>query len=328
MSAALFLWPAGWPLALLAPMVALAAVLHERRRRRLQQRQFGARTDAVLGRPAFVRRRAWALLGAGFATMLALFQPLLGKPPGDPAPAEVVFCLDLSRSMLARDLPPDRLGRAVQDLQRFAAASPAARAGLVAFAGSAEWVVPSTADLQAVAELAATLDPSRPSRAGTDLGLAIDTALTAGRSAEAAPPVLVLLTDGEDFAAGAGDAVARAQQAGALVCAVAYGSRDGSKIVVAGDDGETFLRDEQGQDVLSVPDRAALAELAARGGGVLVDGGQPDVLVTLYEDVVRPHTDQHASRLPGRRAPHVFQVPLLLGLLLAMLALALPERRR
>lgn len=328
MSASLFLWPAGWPFALLAPLVACLVVCHQRQRRRRQRQRFGARTDAVLGRPAYVRSRAAATLGAGLLAMLALFQPVVGAPPGEPAPAEVVFCLDLSRSMLARDLAPDRLGSAVQDLQHFAAAAPAARAGLVAFAGSAHWVVPSTADLVAVAAMAANLDPSRPTRAGTDLGLAIDTALTASRAADAAPPVVVLLTDGEDFAAGASEAVQRARAAGALVCAVAYGSRDGSKIVVPGDDGETFLRDEQGQDVLSVPDRAALADLAWRGGGVLVDGGRAGVLQELYAEVVRPHADRHASRLPGRRAPHVFQGPLLLALLLAMLALALPERRR
>ncbi len=320
--------PANWPLVLLLPILAVWLIADERRWLVRQERWLGRRTVALLGRPVAPRWRGalWCL--AAICLGLALLQPLAGRAPGQPAQPDVVLCLDLSRSMSARDVRPDRLGAAMADIAAFAAAAPGARAGLVGFAGSAELVAPLTADLHAVARLAASLDPSRPLRGGTDLGPAVDTALAALRRAGAAAPAIVLLTDGEDFGAGAAAAVERARAAGVAVACVAYGSESGSKIVVPGDDGEVYLRDERGEEVVTAPDRAGLAALAALGGGRLVVGDGAGALVRLHEQVLLPHARRAAHRDPTREPPHVFQWPLLAGIVLVMLVLALPERRR
>ena len=320
--------PASWPLVLLVPLLAWFAARWERQRRQRQQAAFGRRTVAVLGEPAFVRLRTvsgW--LGAA-ACAVALLQPLAGTPPGEPARPEVVLCLDLSRSMLARDLSPDRLRAAQADIRALADASLAARVGLVGFAGTAEWLVPRTDDLHSLAVLAAGLDPSRLARSGTDLAAAIDTALAAFARGGGAHAAIVLLTDGEDFGDGALAAVQRAAAAGVSVSTLAYGSEGGSKIVVEADDGEVFLQDGAGVDVVSVPDRAALAALAAAGNGVAGSGDGQGALLALFRDLLVPRAQRAAHRDPTRQPPHVFQWPLLLGVLLSMLALALPERRR
>ncbi|MCB9885183.1 MAG: VWA domain-containing protein [Planctomycetes bacterium] len=321
--------PASWPLVLLVPLLAWMAVRGERRRRERQQAAFGRRTAAVLGRPAFVRARAVCGWLGALCCAIALLQPLAGAPPGAPARPEVVLCLDLSRSMLARDLRPDRLRAAQADIRALADAALPARVGLVAFAGTAEWIAPRTDDLQSLAVLAAGLDPSRLARGGTDLAAAIDTALSAfARGGGGEHAGIVLLTDGEDFADGALAAVQRAVAAGVSVSTLAYGSDGGSKIVVEGDDGEVFLQDGSGADVISVPDRAALAALAAAGGGTFANGDGQGALLRVFTDLLLPRAQRAAHRDPTRQPPHVFQWPLLLGVLLSMLALALPERRR
>ncbi|MFM1871810.1 MAG: hypothetical protein RL398_1232 [Planctomycetota bacterium] len=316
-----------WLAAVLAVPMAGSIVAWQAARRAAQRRAFGARTDALLGAPHRVRTRAALTLLAGAALASALMHPVAGAPPGEPAQADVVFCLDLSRSMLARDQQPDRLGAAVADLRAFAEAAPGARAGLVAFAGSAHWIAPRTTDLQALTELAASLDPSRPERGGTDLAAALRTALGGVGDGPLDGVAVVLLTDGEDFAADAATAVGEVRARGGTLYAMVYGRRDGAKIVVDGDEGETFLRDASGAEVVSVPDRAALAELAARGGGVCVDGGD-GALATLHREHLQPLAERSLLREPSRRAPHVFFWPLSLAWLLAMLALVIPERRR
>ncbi len=324
-----WLLPAAWPLVLVVPLLAWWTVRAERRRRQRQHTAFGRRTTAVLGQPVFVRTRATCGWLGALACAIALLQPLAGTPPGEPARPEVVLCLDLSRSMLARDLQPDRLGAAQADIRALADAAVPARVGLVAFAGTAEWIAPRTDDLQSLATLAAGLDPSRLARGGTDLAAAIDTALAAfARSGGGDHAGIVLLTDGEDFGDGALAAVQRAALAGICVSTLAYGSEGGSKIVVEGDDGEVFLQDGNGNDVVSVPDRAALAALATAGGGRFASGDGEGALVRVFTELLLPRAQRAAHRDPTRQPPHVFQWPLLLGVLLSMLALALPERRR
>lgn len=323
-----WLSPAAWPALLLLLSLAVWAIGAERARRQRQRAAFGRRVDAVLGRPAFVRARAGCAIGAALCCGVALLQPLAGDAPGEPARPEVVLCLDLSRSMLARDLPQGRLRAAQDDVRALAETNARLRAGLVAFAGVAEWIVPRTDDMHSLAVLAATLDPSRLARGGTDLAAAIDTALTAFASGGGEHTAIVLLTDGEDFGDAASAAVQRALAAGVTVHALAYGSEAGSKIVVAGDDGEVFLQDATGADVVSVPDRAALAALAAAGGGTFGIGDGRGALLRLVDEVLTPRARRAAHRDPTRQPPHVFQWPLLLGVLLSMLALALPERLR
>ncbi len=330
-------------------VVVLAAFLVWRARRSAR------RLEAVVGRRTRRLAEEWspgrrrvrvALATAGFAGLvLAWMQPAFGPADGEGEGAEtgldLCVCLDVSRSMLARDLSPSRLGFAHQALARLAERTRGDRLALVLFAGEARLRVPLTRDVGSFALLAATADPVDVAMGGTDLAAAIEAgtrALEAGqvRGAQgqaALRGALLVVTDGED-PSGAGRAAAEAARArGLRVHCVGLGSPLGSKITVTGPDGrERFLTDRQGREVVSRMDAASLRAMAEAGGGAFVDGSssvQP--LVAAYEQGVlaRLEEDGRVAGPEGEGAAlaNRYRLPLGLALVLLLLEFALSERR-
>ncbi|HEX5052546.1 MAG TPA: VWA domain-containing protein [Planctomycetota bacterium] len=328
MSALLFLVPRWWPALLVLPVLlwlgARASIALADRRRRA----FGRRDEALAGRTCGGRLRlGCALAAAGLATA-ALLQPVAGETAGEPVGPDVVLCLDVSRSMAARDAAPTRLGAAQQQIEHLAAVAAGARLGLVAFAGDARLAVPLCSDLEAVVRLADDLTPGGSGRGGTDLGAAIDAALAALQRVHGLGGSIVLLTDGEDFAGRGRAAAARALAAGVPVHCLGFGGEGGSKVVVEAADGETFLKDVAGDEVVTRLDAASLADVAAAGGGAFERPRSVRRLAELYAAVLAPAAQAAAARDPRQEPAQRFQWPLLGALLFWMLRACLPERRR
>lgn len=277
-----------------------------------------------------VSRSARALGAAAALTgALALFA---GGSAAPAAPAmrgvDVVLCLDVSRSMLARDLAPTRLARAQREIRALAARAPADRFSLVLFAGEARLAVPPTHDGALLSELAGAAGPESLPRGGSDLGAALEAAAKALGDTPAGAEVL-LLTDGEDLAGRGAEAARVLAEAGARVHALGCGDARGSKIAVVGPDGrERFLRDPAGREVVSRLDEASLSAVVAAGGGVFLEAGATEgALVRWYEREVEPASLRLAAGAP---APAGGLPRLLLGgaALLWLLAIALGEGRR
>lgn len=323
-----FALPAAWPALLLVPPVALwCAFAAARRRARAEALLPARRVDALLGPRRWVRsRRALGALAAVAAT-LALLRPVAGELPGEPLGADVVLCADVSRSMRARDVAPDRLGALGATVAAAADAAFGARFGLVAFAGEARLLAPLTADLAAVAMLATNLDPGLVPRAGSDLGAALRLAGQALGRAGRRGGAIVVLTDGEDFGGAGRAAAAELAAVGIEVHCLGFGTVEGSKIVVETETGQRYLQDGNGRDVVTALDPASLTEVAAAGGGTFALAG-PDALATLYERHLRPRALAAAHDDALREQAHRFQWPLLVALLAWMLRTLLPERRR
>ncbi|MBX3462356.1 MAG: VWA domain-containing protein [Planctomycetes bacterium] len=324
MSGLEFTRAAWWPWLLLLPLVwALLWTLFDRSAR--AARRYGARAAGPLPRPLWASLRLSLLLGLGFVCWL---DPRHGDEPiaVERRGLDVVFCLDVSRSMLARDLEPTRLRRAVQDIRAVLPDLQGGdRAGLVVFAGEARLWVPLTHDLDAFAGLLAEVDTDTVKLGGTDLAAALRKALAVADADQAATTAVVLLTDGEDLA-GAGREAARELAArGIVVHAVGYGSAMGSKITVAAGSGEEFLRDKEGAEVVSRMDPDSLRAVAAATGGEFLRA----------EAMVLPVRELHHKRLramekrsyeagqeSGKRARYQWVLLPLLVLLLFEIAMA------
>jgi Ca-activated chloride channel family protein len=272
------------------------------------------------------------LLAAGVGlALLALLHPVFGGEEAtmERRGADVVVCLDVSRSMLARDLEPDRLARAKAEVRALAERARGDRMALVLFAGEARVAVPLTRDLRAVADLADLATPEDVLRGGTDLGAALDAALGALAERGAEARAILLLTDGEDHGDGGLRAAHEARRRGVVVHGLGFGTARGSKVVVEGPAGETFLRDRQGVDVVSALDAGGLQRIAAATGGTsreVGDGAAP--LAELYEDRVLPAARGAFEREARRRRENRYQWPLGLALVLWVADLWRSERRR
>ena len=190
---------------------------------------------------------------------------------------DVVVALDVSRSMLATDVSPDRLAvakqRIRQQLTERTVFKRANRFGLVAFAGSTSMRLPLTTDTLAFRAKLETLDPSAVPRGGTAIAQAIRRSVDMfARSPEEATKVLLLVTDGEDHE---GDPIAEAQLAweehGIRTYTIGVGDPAltvGARVPESAQSGKPMLHD--GQIVFSKLDVEALRQVAGVGHGQYV----------------------------------------------------------
>ncbi|HEX4517766.1 MAG TPA: VWA domain-containing protein [Polyangiaceae bacterium] len=242
---------------------------------------------------------------------------------------DVLFAIDTSKSMLTRDVKPNRLERAKLAVRSLVEKFPSDRVGLVAFAGSAFVETPLTLDHGIFDESVAALDTNVIPLGGTNIAGAIDQADKA-LSGDTHEKVLVLITDGEDLSGDAVQAAERAAKDGVVIYTLGVGTPKGELIPVPGKEGQTeFVRDEAGALVTSRLDDTRLGKIARATGGdyrPLGDGGQG--LESLYRDELSklPQSDlaSRSVRVPLER----FQWPLGAALLLLAIEPLVSERRR
>lgn len=319
--------PTWWPALLALPLLLGWGLWWRRRAEASLRRDLGRREHALLGRPVHGASRSALAAAAVALWALALLRPVAPGREAQLAP-DVVLCVDVSRSMAAADVEPTRFEGMRRQLRALLQGALGSRFALVVFAGEAQVLAPLTADRDAVAWLLDELAPGAVGRGGTDLGAAIG----AGQGAldrVGTRGDLIVLTDGEDFGEGANRAAAAALAAGHRVHAVGYGGVGGSKIVVEDDAGQqTFLTDADGVEVVTRLDAVGLAGIAAAGGGSLWQERAADALVARWRDDLVPASTQR--RLAAGEADVVqrFGWPLLAGIVLWMLRMCLPERRR
>ena len=319
--------PGWWPALLAAPLLLWWGLALRRRAEASLWRDFGPRRDELLGRPSYRGARAGLLLLAAAFWGLALLRPVAPGREAQLAP-DVVLCVDVSRSMAAGDAEPTRFQAMRAQAHALLDGAAGSRFALVAFAGDAQVVAPLTADRGAIAWLLDELEPGAVGRGGTDLTAAIEAARGALERVGAVGEVL-LLTDGEDFGEAADSAASAARDAGHRVQAVGYGGVGGSKIVVEDEDGrQAFLQDDQGLDVVTRLDAAALSAVAAAGGGALWRESERTALLTRWRDELVPFAARRRLAAGDADVVQRFGWPLLAGVLLWMLRMCLPERRR
>lgn len=324
--------PDALPLLLLAPLLGLLLWRLDRARARRLARVVGPRAPALADLSGPRRRAQRALFATALLlALLAMLQPVWGETTREVEQkgVDILVCLDVSQSMLARDLAPSRLARARREIAALAERAAGDRLGLVVFAGEARLAVPLTRDRESFRELVRLADPLSVERGGTDLGAALATALEALQGQTGEHEVVVLLTDGEDHE-GRGLRVARdCRQRNVTVHGVGFGSALGAKIPIAGEDGEVFLRDGSGADVVSKMDAATLRRIAEVTGGDFVDAHTgSDVLANLHERRILPMARKAFEREELRARENRFQWPLLAAFSLWILIPCLGDRKR
>ena len=208
-----------------------------------------------------------ALMLAGALALLALAGPAWQQLPQPVyrAQSALVIGLDLSRSMLAADVKPNRLQRAKQKLQDILSERKEGQTALVVFAGAAFDVVPLTSDNHAILALLDALDPSMMPAEGSRASTALEQAETIFKRNAIQRGTVVLLTDGVD--ADALDVAARLVKTGHRVSVIGVGTKAGAPIPASGEAGG-FLQDSSGNIVIPRLDTDMLKQLADAGHGV------------------------------------------------------------
>lgn len=246
---------------------------------------------------------------------------------------DIVIAVDVSLSMLAEDIRPNRLARSKQEIQRFVERLQGDRAALVAFAGDAFLQAPLTSDYAAFRIFLDVLEPGLIASPGTDLGRALEAALEAfpgdGKADDGKHRVLVLLTDGEDHGGRALEMAEEAAKRGVVIYTVGIGSTSGVPIPVGDGSGRrAYKRDREGNLVATRLDADLLARIARTGGGEFYHArpGRFELLDVLEKIEAMERRTLDEERLSRREER--FQIPLALALLFIVLEGLIPDRRR
>jgi len=239
---------------------------------------------------------------------------------------DLIIALDVSRSMLAEDVHPNRLQRSKADIQDLLRELRGDRAALIAFRGKALQLCPLTTDYAYLEQALAEVSPESAPRGETDIGDAINKALDAFESDAGAYQAIILVSDGEDLAGKAAAAAANAAKKGVVIFTVGLGDPQGAKIPSSGKPNEFMTY--QGKDVVSKLQHATLKSIAEITGGAYVPVGTANVkLDKLYRDHLSKLSTRDMEESIRRRYVERYQWFLLPGIL-ALLAGALLSRGR
>jgi len=181
---------------------------------------------------------------------------------------EIMVCLDVSNSMLAEDVAPNRLEKSKQILSRLTDGFTNDKVGLIVFAGDAFTQLPITSDYISAKMFLSSINPEMVSTQGTAIGKAINLATRSFTPSEASDKTIILITDGENHEDDAIGAAKNASDKNIHVNIVGMGQPKGAPIPIGG--GNNFMKDREGNVVISKLNEQMCQEIAAAGKGLYV----------------------------------------------------------
>jgi Ca-activated chloride channel family protein len=186
--------------------------------------------------------------------------------------ADIFILLDISNSMLAEDVAPDRLEKARRLALDISSAFKTDRIGLVLFAGNAYIQSPLTSDWHAIELYLNAAHPDQAGTQGTAIGDAVKAAVTSRNEEESSGEgALIIITDGEDHDSDAPASVQNASTLGWTTFIVGVGTEEGGTIPMMIQGSKDVKRDESGQPVVTKLNRQLMMDLAQKGNGKYYD---------------------------------------------------------
>lgn len=299
---------------LTAAITTLALVARRRRERAAAawSRALGERARS-LG-----RRSPWVLGLAALAASIGLAGPRWGSTPGlaEARSLNIVVVMDVSRSMLARDVAPDRLQRAVSLARRLVQDLDGNRFALVAFAGHAYLLSPLTLDASAITLQLDAVDPDMVSVGGSGLAGGLDLARrTLVSSPQGGDRAVVVFSDGEAFdGPGPLESAGRAlRRAGVTVVAVPVGDIRGARIPEANGD---WHRDAAGNVVITTRRDDLLQAMTRAAEGTFISAAAPDPVGDARQALAHLNRARTTDRVAADLVPRAWVFALIAVLLL------------
>jgi len=284
--------------------------------------------------PVFSETRFWikGTLIAGSLAFLALAwaNPQLGakKQTTTQKAADVFIAMDISQSMLCRDVAPSRLELTKIFAQKLVQTLEGERIGLIFFAGNAFLAVPLSTDYSFVLQSIQSASPDLLTEQGTAIASALE---LAERSFEAEPGggrAIVLITDGENHDEEALDAARKSFDNGTVVMAVGAGTTDGGPIPTSDWEGSQYKRDENGEIVRTRINEELLGKIAVAGGGEVLNLRQSDQAVSAIEREVGGLQKRALEVRSSSELNSWYQWVLLPAILLLVLELAISFQKK
>lgn len=316
---------------LLLLLLVLAAIHYYIIYRKQQQiKKFG---DPDLTRQLFIgvsrwrpEVKFWLAMTALASFIIALARPQFGTrlDTRERMGIEAIIALDVSNSMFAEDVKPNRLEKAKMLVSNMVNGMKDDKIGLVVFAGQAFVQLPITSDYVSAKMFLETISPSMISVQGTDIAEAITLSMRSFTQQEDVSRAIFVITDGEDNEGRAVEAAKQAAAQGVRVYVLGIGNPGGAPIPIPGSN--HYIIDEAGNTVISKLSEDMCREIATAGGGsyIYVDNSS-SAQKKLSEHLDRLSKAKIESQIYSEYDEQ-FQGFILIGLLLLIVEVILLER--
>jgi len=316
---------------LLLVLVALAAIhyyiIYKKKR---QVKRFG---DPELTKQLFLgvsrwrpELKFWLAMAALASFIVALARPQFGTrlDTRERVGIEAIIALDVSNSMLAEDVKPNRLEKAKMMVSNMVDGMKDDKIGLIVFAGQAFVQLPITSDYVSAKMFLETISPSMMSVQGTDVAEAINLSMRSFTQQEDVSRAIFVITDGEDNEARGVEAAKQAASKGIRVYVLGIGNPGGAPIPIPGTG--QYIIDDEGNTVISKLSEEMCREIATAGNGsyIYVDNSS-SAQKKLSEQVDRLAKAKMESQIYSEYDEQ-FQGFILIGLVLLLLDVFLLER--
>jgi Ca-activated chloride channel family protein len=273
----------------------------------------------------------FSLLMAALACfILALANPQVGSTleKGTRKGVDIMIAMDISNSMLAEDIQPNRLEASKIALARFIDQLKGDRIGLVVFAGKAFVQLPITSDYSAAKMFVNYVSPKLIDVQGTDIAAAIDLAAVSmlpetkdaelNKISQLNSKVILVVSDGEDHFPEAVEVAAQVRKLGVTIHTIGIGDLRGAPIP----DGRAgYKKDLEGNTVITRLNEDILKEVASAGGGVYVHASNANMGFETILEKINNMNKQDLKEITFSRYDSKFQYPLALGLIFLLIEL-------
>ncbi len=316
-------------LLLLVPVFYLVqfAVLKLRQRR---IRRFGdeALVNALM--PSYARGKVWVRL-TFFALAFCMLVVAVSRPQRgaklkehELLGAEVIIALDVSNSMLAQDYTPNRLERAKLAISKVYEKLDGDRLGLIIFAGEPYVQIPLTGDYISAKMFLNAINAGSVPVQGTAIGSAIELAMRSFSGQSDKSRAIVVITDGENHEDDAAAAAEMAADYGIRVFTIGVGSQEGTMIPMP--DG-TYIRDDNGKEIVTKLDDATLAKIADAGKGIYVQAGNKEFGLEPIIEEIKNMEDEVANRVVYEEYEELYMYFVAAALLFLVVQMLVGDRR-
>lgn len=212
---------------------------------------------------------------------------------------EIIIALDVSNSMMAEDIQPNRLERAKRAIARLTERLNNDKIGLIVFAGDAYTQIPITTDYTSAKLFLSAINTSIVPKQGTAIGAAIDLGIKSFTPDTESSKAIIIITDGENHEDNPVEIAKIAAQSDIIVHTIGMGLPQGSPIPMITAGGQKdFWKDKNGQVVVTKLDEKTLQEIAAAGGGKYIRANNTEVGINaIFEEISKMQKTELESRV-------------------------------
>jgi Ca-activated chloride channel family protein len=241
---------------------------------------------------------------------------------------DIMVALDVSNSMLAQDIQPDRLSRAKQAISRLIDKLEGDRIGIIIFAGKAYTQLPITTDYAAAKLFLSSINTRIVPSQGTAIGEAISMAVNSFDDEEHNKAIIVI-TDGENHESDAIEEAKGASEKGITVCTIGMGLPEGTPIPLYNDNNQQigFKKDRQGQTIITKLNETMLQQIASAGNGIYVRANNTEAGLSKVMDQINEIEESEIETKMFSDYEDQFQYFIAFGLLFLIVEFMLFERK-